>query len=403
MAKAGDKGLSGVRTMTCYTMYICRTGRLEGLTMTNAAHCDAPLAGTKQPERKIRVAYFLPLFPPYSGGAATDGAVLAPALGKLVELHVVTERATDRPESEFLSQPGGARYHVLRVLPRYASLETHGIRKLLGLVINRLALLLILIRVRSAHRVDVVHLHGQYARFGMAYLLAALGRMLNVRMVLDIRDKGVGGAGLNLFEKVLAASASVAANVKGHLSADRLILTPIPHAMPTMLRAEGLPDHFFLFVGTVRKLKGVDVLLEAYRRYRGEGGTIPLILIGPIVDPELVNMPDIILLGPKPPSFVACAMQRCTLFLLPSRSEGLPHVCLEAIDLRTPFVVGPGIPEIEENCPSNVLAAVTPEHILSVLQKPESVPRPDSYDLTPHAPQAIAKLLAEIYRTLSRQ
>jgi glycosyltransferase involved in cell wall biosynthesis len=249
----------------------------------------------------------------------------------------------------------------------------------------------------------VAHLHGQYARFGMAYPMAALGRILSVRMVLDIRDKSVRGAGLNMFEKVLAASASVAANVKNYLSAGRLVLTPIPHAMPVLLPANGLPDRFFLFVGTIRRLKGVDVLLEAYRRYRSEGGTIPLILIGPIVDPELVNVPDIILLGPQPPGFVAGAMQRCTLFLLPSRSEGLPHVCLEAIDLHVPFVVGPGIPEIEENCPSNVLASVTPEHILSVLQKPDSVPRPDSYDLKPHAPQAVAGSLVEIYRALLRQ
>jgi glycosyltransferase involved in cell wall biosynthesis len=371
--------------------------------MTNAANCDLPPAGTARSGSKVKLAYFLPLFPPHRGGAATDGEVLAPALSDLVELHVVTERAVDRPESEFLTSPAGSRYHILRILPRYASLETHGVRKLLGLIANRFAVALILIRVQSAHRIDVVHLHGQYARFGMAYLLAALGRILGVHMVLDIRDKGVRGAGLDLFERVLAASESVAANVKDYLSTGRLVLTPIPHAMPALLPSDGLPDRFFLFVGTVRRLKGVDVLLEAYRRYRGEGGTIPLVLIGPIVDPELVNMPDIVLLGPKPPGFVASAMQRCALFLLPSRSEGLPHVCLEAIDLHIPFVVGPGIPEIEKNCPSNVLAAVTPEHILSVLRKPDSVPRPNGYDLNPHAPRAVAKLLSEIYCTLLRQ
>ena len=39
-------------------------------------------------------------------------------------------------------------------------------------------------------------------------------------------------------------------------------------------------ENYFLYVGNMEKRKGVDILIKAYRRYREEGGTRPLILAG---------------------------------------------------------------------------------------------------------------------------
>jgi glycosyltransferase involved in cell wall biosynthesis len=227
---------------------------------------------------------------------------------------------------------------------------------------------------------------------------------MKAKAILDIRDKGVSGNGLKRFDCVIAASRSIADNVARYVPLTDLMMVPIPHAMlAPPIPPTDLPSQFFLFVGTIRHLKGVDVLLDSYRDYREAGGVIPLILIGPIVDSTFADEVGVMFLGPRSPNFVAGAMRQCALLLLPSRSEGLPHVCLEAIDLKIRFLVGPGIPELHEYCPGNVMREVTKDEILARLHHPEMVPVASGYDLTPHTPKLIAAQLAKLYEELRNE
>lgn len=111
-----------------------------------------------------------------------------------------------------------------------------------------------------------------------------------------------------------------------------------------------------LFVGNLLPVKGLDVLVEACNRLaaRGVRSTCVLIGQGPLASRlrrEIVrrDLKDRVrLLGPRPHEELPDWFRAAHVFVLPSRSEGVPNVLLEAAACRTPFVasrVG-GIPEL---------------------------------------------------------
>lgn len=109
----------------------------------------------------------------------------------------------------------------------------------------------------------------------------------------------------------------------------------------------------FVFVGELRALKGIDVLLAALARLREAGLPATATIVGAGADAEtLRRMAEGLQLSgqvhfPGPmPARAAFAMGRCVV--VPSRAESLPYIVLEAAAARIPLVatsVG-GIPEI---------------------------------------------------------
>jgi glycosyltransferase involved in cell wall biosynthesis len=108
-----------------------------------------------------------------------------------------------------------------------------------------------------------------------------------------------------------------------------------------------LPEHpQALFVGVLQRYKGVDVLVDAWRRVEerlpearlrivGQGPLAPLVA-GLDVTPSLSQ------------DEIAAALDGASLLVLPSRSEGLPRIVIEAFCRGRP-VVGTragGIPDI---------------------------------------------------------
>ena len=112
-------------------------------------------------------------------------------------------------------------------------------------------------------------------------------------------------------------------------------------------------------VGALEPTKGTDVLLAAWRALRPSLPDARLVLVGdgslrPLVD-EAVADPTldgtVALTGRLPREAVAHELDAATLLVLPSRSEGLPLVLLEAMARARPVVatrVG-GIPELVED------------------------------------------------------
>lgn len=109
----------------------------------------------------------------------------------------------------------------------------------------------------------------------------------------------------------------------------------------------------FVFVGELRALKGIDVLLAALARLREAGLPATATIVGAGADADsLRRMAEGLQLSgqvrfPGPmPARAAFAMGRC--IVVPSRAESLPYIVLEAAAARMPIVattVG-GIPEI---------------------------------------------------------
>lgn len=111
--------------------------------------------------------------------------------------------------------------------------------------------------------------------------------------------------------------------------------------------ADVVRQPYVLFVGNLVAVKGVDRLLDAWARLGRRDLTLRLVGGGPLRDSlrrrcrELGIERDVEFLDPLPQKEIARQMQRATLLCLPSHSEGMPNVVLEALACGTPVVGSP--------------------------------------------------------------
>lgn len=142
-------------------------------------------------------------------------------------------------------------------------------------------------------------------------------------------------------------------------------------------RPEPHPTPCILYVGGLYPIKGIDVLAEAFSMLINEGVKARLVIIGegpyrdwledrvqPAEVRELVSF-----LGALPQTQVRREMLQARLLVLPSRSEGLPRVIMEAMASSLPVVatkVG-GIPELVEDGSTGFL--VPPDDASALAQR----------------------------------
>ena len=102
---------------------------------------------------------------------------------------------------------------------------------------------------------------------------------------------------------------------------------------------EPLPEHpVAAFVGVLERYKAVDVLLDAWPIVidRVPGASLALVGAGSLGDEVRRRVaeestPGIRLLDPMPQAELSALLDRATCLVLPSRSEGLPRIVLEAM------------------------------------------------------------------------
>lgn len=130
----------------------------------------------------------------------------------------------------------------------------------------------------------------------------------------------------------------------------------VPNFVPDDVASQGeasgdyldkLPDgEFLLFVGSLTTIKGISVLLEAYR---GLEDAPPLVLIGSKWrDTPSEFPPNVIVFNDWPHDAVMAAWKRCTIGLIPSVCiDSSPTVTVEAMAMGKP-VIGSRIGGITE-------------------------------------------------------
>jgi glycosyltransferase involved in cell wall biosynthesis len=122
-----------------------------------------------------------------------------------------------------------------------------------------------------------------------------------------------------------------------------------------------------LYIGNLVPVKGLEVLIDAFARLAGQGVAFTGLLIGqgPLrsrLEDQVARLgllDRVKLLGPRPHDRLPDWFRAADLFVLPSYSEGVPVVLLEAAACGTPFVasrVG-GIIEIAHLGPSRLVPA----------------------------------------------
>jgi len=124
-------------------------------------------------------------------------------------------------------------------------------------------------------------------------------------------------------------------------------------------------DKVLIFVGSITKDKGIFELIAAFKKLNLKNHDLHLFLVGD--GPERLALVNIIcsnnldkkvhIIGNQPHKEISKFLKAADIFVLPSYSEGLPNVILEAMASSLPVIasrVG-GIPEAMEDGRSGIL------------------------------------------------
>lgn len=258
---------------------------------------------------------------------------------------------------------------------------------LLGACLPRLA------RLRRASAFDVLDAHFLYPD-GFAAVEA--GRRLDVPVVLSARGsdansapdlRGIGsrigravrGATMliavsrALADKLVALGADPAcvAVVPNGIDADTFRPQPHPAAALRKRLALGTQEALLLAVGRLEVVKGHDLLVEALRRAKEQGG-IPqfrLVVLGEGSRKKSLERQvraaglagHVTFAGSVPHEELPSWYSAADLFCLPSRSEGHPNALLEALACGTPAVAA-GVGAVPEVLPPTAGVVVEPNH-----------------------------------------
>jgi glycosyltransferase involved in cell wall biosynthesis len=129
----------------------------------------------------------------------------------------------------------------------------------------------------------------------------------------------------------------------------------------------GSDEIIALYVGTLRKVKGADVLAQAAKITMGLDCSVRFLVIGP-GNPKrlgLTELSNVICAGGISPNEALAVYPCCDIFVLPSRSEGRPNALLEAMASGLPAVATnlPGVLEILSGDSGIIVETEDPEAI----------------------------------------
>jgi alpha-1,3-rhamnosyl/mannosyltransferase len=242
---------------------------------------------------------------------------------------------------------------------------------------------------------------------------------------LAVRHEGASLAYYRHCSKLICAAENIRDFLRSRgLSAPWVVRVPIPFTPPvpatparvaTARARYGIAPEtaYALFVGAIMPAKGVAELLAAMRLVWRRLPSLHLVLAGPLTPDgdglfaggfrtHVSTEPRLHYLGPVPHEDIELLLQDADLFILPSRSEGLPRSGLEAIALGRNVILPPGVPEFAAACPEAVLDTITPEAIAAKVEQRWHVGGPPGYPMERHDPDRVAALTLEVYRSVAR-
>ncbi|MHA1251510.1 MAG: glycosyltransferase family 4 protein, partial [Candidatus Helarchaeota archaeon] len=131
----------------------------------------------------------------------------------------------------------------------------------------------------------------------------------------------------------------------------------LPNAIDTSLfkKNENIKRKFIGFIGRLTKIKGIDYFLEIIKKYNKIDKSQEYLIIGegpylPLVEKAIISYP-IKYYRQIPHELIPKYYNKCKIFLLTSRAEGLPTTILEALSCEVPVIASNigGVSEIIKN------------------------------------------------------
>lgn len=295
-------------------------------------------------------------------------------------------------------QLNGSLAREYRLIPFDNSKRTPPDRTLWQGITAQLGLVYALLSMLRKYRPDIVHIHTcsgpTFYRSSLDLLLAKLhglpvilhirgGRFGEFLQGLTVAKRRLVRRALLSADRVIALSPSWERRIQRFDS--QICLRVVPNGVVSPSRTKQWHPQSkvkIVFIGTTKRSKGVDALIEAV-------GTLPkatrsrleVAIIGP--DPEdrscelrrhieKLGLEHVIdLAGVLTPDEVRDELRRASIFTLPSHAEGLPNALLEAMAVGLPCVVSDvgAIPEvITDGVDGFLVKAGNVEHLSACLK-----------------------------------
>ncbi|MBK7895296.1 MAG: glycosyltransferase family 4 protein [Anaerolineaceae bacterium] len=271
---------------------------------------------------------------------------------------------------------------ILRQLPRRVSEKRPYLIHALTYLQTQLWFQQKLAKLIEMHQIDLVHFH---TRFRGKLVYASLTK-LPIPVLADLRDKMSNPADLAQCSQHLLCCALGVARfaTEGGYPVSRLTHIPITFESPSALplpTVAAIQAHFglderpyLLYLGDITPNKGVYELLDAFAQWQTIEPHMTLVLAGmnregTSFTNRVNQMNNVRFLGQLSHPHALALMQAAAMVLLPSRSEALGSVILEAIGLGKKVLCPPNIPEFERHLPDFVLPEVSSEAIFHMIQK----------------------------------
>lgn len=220
-------------------------------------------------------------------------------------------------------------------------------------------------RLRRSFRFDLIHAHFTYPD---GWVAARLGRRYGVPVI--ITEQAMWGPSMEHQRSVRRQAVWAAQHCAFHVAISRALRQSIVKYSGDSARLRVIPDgvdglvfrlpptgHAFtpsqvLFVGNIRHVKGVDILLRAIALLAVRRPEVRLVLVGESfyasyraeyermkqLAAELGINDRVEFAGGKTDEEVVRCMQECAVLVLPSRRESLGMVLAEALCCGTPVV-----------------------------------------------------------------
>lgn len=343
------------------------------------AHTPAPDDSVFAMADTLRVLMVISHFYPLRGGAEQQALQLAHGLVRRgVQVGVLTR-----------SMPGLPPYEDIGGIAVHRRIRTVGIGKLFGLLY---AVTVCGYLVRHRNEYDIIHCHLAHGLHSPVAVLVKVAFKKPVIIKVGatgplsdftlLQSSLAGGLLMRLLRRAdrivavcgQAAAEAVRAGIPEqnvaviHNGVDLDLFAPAPERQ--------LPG-CITFIGRLDAMKGVDVLLQAFARLmRHCAATLRIVGDGPERD-RLRVLADRLGIGDAVLFFgvredIPRLLQESSVFALPSRSEGLPNVVLEAMACGLPVVatrVG-GTPELVQDGRTGLLVQPNdPEALRVALQR----------------------------------
>ena len=203
------------------------------------------------------------------------------------------------------------------------------------------------------------------------------------KLAVNFYDRFIGPRKINKFDKVIAITKwEIPYIIK--LGCKKEKLTYIPNGIPEEFFKEEIKEfkgQTIVFLGRISPIKDLETLIKAFKIITKKNKTIKLKIIGPVEEPygtKITKLVEILELNDKSKlvEFVhpiydlnkkIKALQGADIFVLPSKSEAMPQVLIEAMSLGKVVISSTtqGGKEIIENGKTGFLFEIKNEKQLS--------------------------------------